>query len=150
MSVAMLLQPDLERLLAAPAATTETLAKNVPTQGVYLFSEQERYLYVGRSNRLRARIRRHGAEASKQNVAAFAFRLAREATGKTVATYKTQGSRRDLVTDPLFARAFSDAKARIRRMSVRYIEETDQLRQALLEMYVALVLVTPYNDFDTH
>ncbi len=35
-------------------------------------------------------------------------------------------------------------------MQVRYVEERDPLRQALLEIYVALVLKTPYNDFNTH
>jgi hypothetical protein len=32
-------------------------------------------------------------------------------------------------------------------MDVRYVEETDPQRQALLEIYVAVVLETPYNDF---
>ena len=35
-------------------------------------------------------------------------------------------------------------------MQVRYVEEIDPLRQALLEIYVAVVLKTPYNDFNTH
>lgn len=30
------------------------------------------------------------------------------------------------------------------------VEERDQLRQALLEIYVAVALETPFNDFDTH
>lgn len=150
LAVSSLLQPALERLLRAEAVSTSTLPKGMPRSGVYLFSEGDRHLYVGRSNRMRARIRRHGVEASRHNVAAFAFRLGREATGNTLATYKAEGSRRQLVQDPVFAKAFLDAKARIREMAVRYVEETDQLKQALLEMYVAVVLATPYNDFDTH
>jgi hypothetical protein len=35
-------------------------------------------------------------------------------------------------------------------MDVRYVEVTDALRQALLEIYVAIALQTSYNDFDTH
>ncbi len=35
-------------------------------------------------------------------------------------------------------------------MDLRFIEEQDQLRQALLEIYVSAVLKTPYNDFETH
>jgi hypothetical protein len=31
-----------------------------------------------------------------------------------------------------------------------YGEEADALRQALLEIYVSIILKTPYNDFDTH
>jgi len=35
-------------------------------------------------------------------------------------------------------------------MELGYVEEVDALRQTLLEIYVAVVLKTPYNDFDTH
>ena len=35
-------------------------------------------------------------------------------------------------------------------MQVRYVEETDPLRQALLEIYASIVLQTRYNDFNTH
>jgi hypothetical protein len=54
------------------------------------------------------------------------------------------------LTDPDFAKAFLLAKQRVRGMDLRYVEEVDQLRQALLEIYVAVVLRTPYNDFATH
>ena len=83
-------------------------------------------------------------------MAAFAFRLARETTGRIQATYRTEGSRKDLMKDPVFVRAFDNAKARIRTMEVRFVEETHPLRQCLLEVYVAVALDTPYNDFDNH
>jgi len=84
-------------------------------------------------------------------MAAFAFRLAREATGNLKATYKKgAGSRMALVADPNFLEAFNTAKARISRMNVRFVEETDPIRQALLEIYVSVVLQSPYNDFDNH
>jgi len=35
-------------------------------------------------------------------------------------------------------------------MDVRVVEESNPLRQALLEMYIAIVLNAPYNDFDNH
>jgi hypothetical protein len=35
-------------------------------------------------------------------------------------------------------------------MEIRFVEETHPVRQALLEIYVATVLETPYNDFDNH
>jgi hypothetical protein len=41
-------------------------------------------------------------------------------------------------------------KDRIRAMDFRAVEETDQTRQTLLEVYCAVVLETPYNDFGTH
>ncbi len=84
-------------------------------------------------------------------MAAFAFRLAREATGNLVATYKKgEGSRAELMKDEAFITAFTNAKARIRAMDLRFVEEVDPTRQALLEIYVSVVLSTPYNDFDTH
>ena len=43
-----------------------------------------------------------------------------------------------------------DAKSRLRRMSVRWVEETDAVRQCLLEVYIAVVLGAVYNDFDNH
>jgi hypothetical protein len=80
----------------------------------------------------------------------FAFRLARENTGRLEATYTPEGSRAALCADATFAAAFQKAKERVRSMDVRFVEETDPLRQALLEIYVSIVLKTPYNDFNTH
>ena len=84
-------------------------------------------------------------------MAAFAFRLAREATGSTKPTYKKgEGSRNGLMEVPAFVIAFTSAKQRIREMDLRFVEENDPIRQTLLEVYVAIVLGTPYNDFDNH
>jgi hypothetical protein len=82
-------------------------------------------------------------------MAAFAFRLAREHTGR-VATYTTEGGRAALMKDPKFSAAFNAAKERIRAMDIRFVAEGDPLRQTLLEVYCAVALGTPYNDFDTH
>ncbi len=35
-------------------------------------------------------------------------------------------------------------------MDIRYVEETDPIKQALLEIYTATALRTPYNDFENH
>ncbi len=116
----------------------------------YLFSEAGRHLYVGRSNNFRNRLRQHSIDGAQHNQAVFAFRLARELTGKTEVSYKSEGSRSSLLADSDFAKAFLSAKRRVRGMDLRYVEEVDQLRQALLEIYVAVALRTPYNDFATH
>lgn len=144
------LHPSFLNLLDMSPVTTTTLPKDTPESGIYLFTEDGVHLYVGRSNRLRDRVRRHGAMTSKHNVAAFAFKMARRATGLVKATYKTEGSRKELVRQPHFVNEFQKAKARIRGMDVQFVEETDQLKQAVLEMYVSVVLNTPFNDFDTH
>jgi hypothetical protein len=122
----------------------------MPQSGVYLFAEGGTHLYVGRSNRLRSRIHRHGVINAGHNVATFAFKIARQQTGKLEASYRPHGSRQHLLEDPDFAAAFSCAKQRIRAMDVRYVEETDQLKQTILELYVAIALNTPFNDFGTY
>ena len=84
-------------------------------------------------------------------MAAFAFKLARENTGKTTASYKAgDDNRKGLMRNPEFVAAFKAAKARIREMDFRFVEETDQNVQALLEIYCTLVLDARYNDFNTH
>jgi len=81
----------------------------------------------------------------------FALKLAREATDFTKAKFtKGQVSRKGPVVDPEFIAAFTTAKARIKAMDYRWVEETDPTCQCLLETYAAVTLGTPYNDFDTH
>lgn len=144
------LAPKLDALLAMPPVKIDSLPKGMPSRGVYLFSEGSTHLYAGRSNDMRQRLAVHGRRSAMYGQAAFAFRLAREKSGKTIASHTPAGSRRDLMGDPAFANAFDQAKDRIRRMDVRYVEEADPPRQCLLEIYVAVALNTPYNDFDTH
>ena len=59
-------------------------------------------------------------------------------------------SREGLLSDPAFAKAIRTAKLQMREMDYRYVEETDQVRQTLLEVYCAVVLQTPFSDFGTH
>jgi hypothetical protein len=145
------LAPKLDRLLAMQPLACGALPPDMPRSGVYLFTEAGRHLYVGRSNVLRGRYGRHCRPGATHRQAAFAFQLAREATGHTQVAYRAgPGSRAGLALDPVFAAAFTAAKERVRRMEYRYVEEADQNRQALLEIYCAVVLGTPYNDFGTH
>jgi hypothetical protein len=145
------LAPKLELLIRCPPLSYGELPRDMPLSGVYLFSEEGRHLYVGRSNGLRSRYGRHCRPGATHRQAAFAFLLARESTGRTKASYKAgTDSRAGLMLDPGFEQARRDAKKRIREMQYRFVEETDQNRQALLEIYCAIVLATPYNDFGTH
>jgi hypothetical protein len=52
--------------------------------------------------------------------------------------------------NPAFVEGFKSAKKRLNQMQIRLVEEPDQVRQALLEIYCAVALQTPYNDFSTH
>ena len=145
------LHPQLQRLLAMPPISPDQLPSNMPRKGIYLLSEGKLHLYVGRSNDIKSRIGRHCRAGATHRQAAFAFRLAREATGKVKASYKKgEGSRAALMEDTVFLDAFNLAKARIRKMDLRFVDEADPICQALLEIYVAVALATPYNDFDNH
>jgi len=145
------LDDKLNELLASKPLAFGQLPTSMPRAGVYLFTENVKHLYVGRSNRLRDRYFLHCRPGSRQNQASFAYKLAREALcmegGSYVAGPQTRAG---LAANSSFVEAFTAAKFRIQHMAYRHVEETDQTRQALLEAYCAIVLQTPYNDFDTH
>jgi hypothetical protein len=127
------------------------LPGEVRGSGIYLFSENGRHLYVGRTRDVRRRYGQHSRPSSKHNTVPFAFKLAREETGIVNADYRAGGQGRvTLSGQPEFAAAFSGALVRIRNMDFRFVSESDPTRQCLLEVYVSVVHSTPYNDFDTH
>ena len=120
----------------------------MPKAGVYLFSEGSRHLYAGRTNDLRTRLQGH--VHNSHNTATLAFLMARIRTGSLKASYKPRGSRADLLRNSKFRTAFDNARERIRQMDIRYVEEEDPTRQALLEIYVALAAGAEHNSFDNH
>ena len=76
--------------------------------------------------------------------------MARTETNNEVATYNQSGGRAELVNDAVFGPAFAACKFRIRSLDLRFVEEVDATKQALLEIYAATVLETPFNDFANH
>jgi hypothetical protein len=145
------LQPSFERLLeATPFRFDELREQRLPERGIYLFTEADVHLYVGRSDGIAKRLRHHCAPGATHLQAAFAFRLAREATGQLKASYKPEGSRAHLMTQEAFKTEFDAQKARLRRMHIRVVQEDHPIRQALLEMYAALALASRYNEFGNH
>ena len=117
--------------------------------GVYLFSEKGKPVYVGRSKNIHNRY--NGHISSSPDSASFAFLLAREKTGKNEASYKSgPKTRKELMKDCKFKEAFNEARKRIGEMQFQYVEESDSIRQALLEIYCAVKLNTEYNKFETH
>jgi len=142
------LHQKYEALMSMSPLMVATVPRNCPVGGVYLFSEKGKHLYVGRTKRkIKTRLNGHIGTAPDSP---FAWHLAREATGHTKATYQKEGSRKHLLSLPDFAAEYRKAKDRIRKMEVRYVGEQDPLKQALLEIYVAVVSEAKYNDFDTH
>lgn len=115
-----------------------------PEKGVYVFYESRRPIYVGRSNRMRARIREHGAESSDRYSATFAFRLLRMHLDAPAGTAKE--------IEEAYREEYRRQRERVRAMTFRAVPIEDQLLQTLFEIYAILELGTypEYNDFDTH
>jgi hypothetical protein len=145
-----ILQPRLVALLACQPIAPAKLPQSFGGAGVYLLSEAGRHLYVGRSNDLRDRVQTHVRRSAKTNQAAFAYRLAREAASIGKVSYKKLSPLEDWSLREPFLSAFPAAKSRIMKMELRFVCEPDPLQQMLLEVYVAIALETPYNDFDNH
>ena len=61
------LAPKLEHLRAMQPLRYGTLPTKMPKSGIYLFTENRKHLYVGRSNRLRARYFLHCRPGSQHN-----------------------------------------------------------------------------------
>lgn len=144
------LHPKFEALMRMDPVKG-VLPSGVKGSGIYLFSEGDRHLYVGRTRDVRRRYGQHSRPSSKHNTAPFAFKLAREETGILLPDYSAGGRGRvALSAEEEFSAAFARSLARVRSMDFRFVDEPDPTRQCLLEVYVSVVHSTPYNDFDTH
>jgi predicted GIY-YIG superfamily endonuclease len=134
-------------LCRSPKHKISHLPNEMPEPGIYLFSEAGRALYVGRTNTLRKRLQSH--THNSHNRATFAF-LARHQTGNLKASYKPEGSRKHLLEEPEFRKAFDDARQRIREMDVQFVKESDPIKQTILEVFAAFETNAEFNDFDNH
>lgn len=142
----------LANLEACVPATRSELAKRIPkdTAGVYAFYHDGKPLYVGRTRDLRRRLGEHGRVGSTHYSASFAFLRARRAA--ETAGYSTQLaglSRNDLAKHEVFGPLFVTEKTSVASMTVRWVVVSDSVVQALLEVYAALALRTPFNSFET-
>jgi len=121
----------------------------LPQKGVYVFYEDEKPIYIGRTNHMSRRLNEHCNPSSGHNSATFAFNIAkREAIKKGM---NVQLTRSQLEVAPAFSKLYLKAKARVAKMTVRVIEINDPIVQTLFEVYASMCLDTrEYNDFDTH
>jgi predicted GIY-YIG superfamily endonuclease len=115
--------------------------------GVYLFSENGKSLYVGRTQKLRARYGNHQRPSSAPHQAAFAFNLALDATDAR--TKEMRATRAQLTDRQAVKKAFVHAKDRVRQMEFRWVEIEDPNLEAVFEVYASMQLGTT-NDFETH
>lgn len=145
------LHPKFEALIRMDPIKGGIFVDEPPKRGVYLFSEGDDHLYVGRTNRMRQRYKDHCRPGSDHNSSPFAFKLARYATNNLMRSYVAGPlTRRGLSANPAFAAAFTLSKRRVAAMDFRYVGEDDPNAQCLLEIYCAIALETRYNDFDNN
>jgi len=139
---------DLMQQLANSPLRQRNNLGDIPNKGIYVFYENNKPIYVGRSNRMKDRIQEHGRKSSYHNSATFAFILAKEITNEQgIDINKTRNA---LESDSTFSDIFLEQKERVSRMNVRVIEVDGPIIQTIFEVYVSMELNTEYNDFDTH
>ncbi|MCY4393167.1 MAG: hypothetical protein OXE43_14130 [Chloroflexi bacterium] len=115
-----------------------------PWQGVYVLYENGEPTYVGRSNKMRDRIRRHGADSSDRHGATFAFKLLKRSLGESALT--------DPEIEQRHGQEFRKRRETVRGMTFQAVAIEDQLEQTLFEVYAILEKRTypHHNDFKTH
>ena len=117
--------------------------------GIYCFYEDGEPQYVGRSRNIRKRVRQHRRRGGRHNAAQFAFNIAKKKFGLDKAGNM---ERKELENHPEFKTLFADAKKRVRKMSVRFVEIHDPIEQTIFEVCAHMELGTPeeFNNFETH
>jgi predicted GIY-YIG superfamily endonuclease len=144
------LHPLFETLCDGSPFSSGGPAKLPKEPGVYLFSGNSTYFYVGRTRNIRRRYAHHRNAGSPPNQAALAVLLACEEIKAPRPAYRRDSSRTKLYSTPRFKKAFRLAKERVRNMDFRFVEIADDVNQALFEIYCAIGLNARYNDFRVH
>ena len=144
------LSPKLDELLRAPHMRRSDHLMVPRKPGVYLFSEGERFIYVGQTRNLRQRLSHHTIPSAHRYTATFAFRIAKECAMER--GIDTKVTAEQLEADGDFRPLFLAAKQRIANMDVRFIEMDDPILRTVFEVYTAVALGTDleYNSFETH
>ena len=123
-------------------------------KGVYVFYENDEPIYVGRSNRIKSRLKEHSKDNSTHFSASFAFLLSKHiAKEKNIALVNVDSkklTRSELVSHDLFKDIFAAQKQRVAKMKFKAIEMEDSNFQAVFEIYASMQLNTLYNKFDNH
>ena len=82
------LWPSFEHMMQMSPLKISSLPSKLPEKCIYLLSEAENHFYVGRTRKLRNRMRQRSRAGAQHNQAVFVFRLAREVTGRSAAAYE--------------------------------------------------------------
>ena len=132
-----LVTPDIHGNLPLSAPPSET-------EGIYCFYENGKPLYVGRTRNLRKRVLEHREPSGKRDTASFAFNLAKEEFKKEHPGRNVDDMLKEkLERDSDFAPLFCKAKARVRKMSVRFVKIEGPIEQTIFEIYAHMELGAP-------
>ncbi len=132
-----------------PIARDDIGTTQMPKKGIYVFFENSKPIYVGRSNRLKQRIKEHSQTSSDRYSATLALKIAKRNTSDMRRNGRKQ-TNEQLMKNSVFRKEFEAAKDRIARAKIRFIEIEDQDEQAMFEIYATLKLDTELNDFITY
>ena len=139
------MEPLLDQLLGGTAYRGDTLQSLHVRHGIYVFFEGEMPMYVGRvgptsKQPMRTRIKQH--RNGQPRTAPLPTWMVRIHLGQNDITAKRIAEdHRSL---------FDQTQERVRAMEVKAVQIEDCTIQAIFEIYSALVLQTPFNDFCTH
>jgi hypothetical protein len=98
---------------------------------------------------MKSRIQEHSRPSSTSNSAPFAFNIAKKNAKMNGIDISVK--REVLEKQPAFIPLFTQAKDRVSKMEIRFVEIKDPHMRALFEIYAAIVLnTTEYNSFETH
>ena len=136
----------MEKLNKSHFITREDL-KKIPDRGIYVFYDGKKPIYVGRSERLKSRLREHSNQSSSQTSATFAFNLAKSRAKKL--GIDISGNRKILEQDPHFLPIYKEEKTRVSKMKIKVIRINRQIKQTIFEVYASIELQTK-QDWGTH
>jgi predicted GIY-YIG superfamily endonuclease len=119
-------------------------------RGIYVFYEDSKPLYVGRSNTIKSRLQQHSRQSSSSNQASFAFILAKEEFLKNENMSLEKMTRDVLEKHPEFKELFKSQKKRVSNMNIKFVSIENANFQTIFEVYAHMKLETPYNTFENH
>ena len=140
----------LERLNTASRVRVAEVVPGNAQSGVYALFEGNTCVYVGRTRNHARRLKQHSGSASRENQAALAFSLTREALNLPPADYSSGNSRKSLMRRNDVKATFQEQKRRIAAMEVSFVEVEDGPKQAMFEIYAAIALRASHSKFLTH
>lgn len=115
--------------------------------GIYALFENGLPVHVGRTRKVRNRLRAH--RTLSHNSASFAFKRARRELN-IPASYKAGSSRAVLQADEVFGACFRKHVTAVQAMTVQFLRVEDPIDQYFLELYATIELGLPTDEFDTH